>query len=134
MLGLVAYFQEFKPFGLTPLAYTGIVLGLAILLDQVLDNLVSPRLMARALRVHPAAVLVAVLIAADLLGLVGVVIAAPILASALLVGNYVMRKLTDQDPFPPGEQHPPQRTIRAQARLAMLRLQAWIRSRRRTQT
>jgi predicted PurR-regulated permease PerM len=130
ILGLVAYFQEFKPFGLSPVAYTTLVVVLAILLDQVLDSMVAPRLMSRVLSVHPAAVIVAVLVAADLLGLVGVVIAAPILATAQLVGTYVLRKLMDQDPFPPEEMPPPDHSIRAQVRHASLRLRAWLRSRR----
>lgn len=132
ILGLVAYFQAFKPFGLSPLAYTAIVLGIAILIDQLMDSMVAPRLMSRALKVHPAAVIVAVLVAADLLGLVGVVIAAPILATAQLIGLYILRKLTDEDPFPVDETPPPQRTIRAQIRVTVLRLRAWMRTRRRS--
>jgi hypothetical protein len=64
--------------------------------------------MARTLKVHPAAVLVAALIAANLLGLLGVVIAAPFLATILLLGRYVMRKMFDLDPWPPvvAELHP----------------------------
>jgi predicted PurR-regulated permease PerM len=133
LLGLVAYFQVFKPFGFSPLGYTALVIGLAIVIDQLMDNMVAPRLMSRALRVHPAAVIVAVLIAADLLGMVGVVIAAPILASAILVGNYVLRKLMDQDPFPPDEIRPPQRSVRAQIRLGVLLLRAWVKSRQSSQ-
>src|SRR5262245_12484411 len=56
--------------------------------------------MARALKVHPAAILIAALIAANLLGLLGVVIAAPFLASVTLLGKYTMRKLFDLDPWP----------------------------------
>jgi predicted PurR-regulated permease PerM len=127
LLGLVTYFQAFKLFGLSPLAYTALVIGLAILLDQVLDNLVAPRLMSKALKVHPAAVLVAVLIAADLLGLIGVVIAAPILATVQLLGTYILRKLTDKDPFPPEEAPPPERSLRARLRLFFQQLRARLR-------
>jgi hypothetical protein len=64
--------------------------------------------MARSLRVHPAAVLVTALIAANLLGILGVVIAAPFLASLTLLGRYVMRKMLDLDPWPAGETVPAQ--------------------------
>jgi len=109
VMGVVTFFQPFKPFGLDPLLYTGIVVVITLAVDQVIDTLITPRIMARTLKVHPAAVLVAALIAANLLGLLGVVIAAPFLATILLLGRYVMRKMFDLDPWPPveAELHPP---------------------------
>ena len=109
VMGVVTFFQPYKPFGLDPLVYTGIVVVVTLAVDQVIDTLITPRIMARTLKVHPAAVLVAALIAANLLGLLGVVIAAPFLATILLLGRYVMRKMFDLDPWPPvaAELHPP---------------------------
>jgi predicted PurR-regulated permease PerM len=82
------------------------VLGISSVTDQIIDNLITPRIMARTLKVHPAAVLVAALIAANLLGILGVVIAAPFLATATLLGKYTMRKMFDQDPWPEAEEQP----------------------------
>ena len=103
ILVLVAYFQPFKLFGMEPLAYTLLVVVLALIIDQIFDNLVSPRIMADALKVHPAGVLVMALVAANLLGILGVVIAAPFLATLQLFGQYVLRKMFDQEPWPEGE-------------------------------
>jgi len=108
VLVLVAYFQVFKLFGLTPFAYTLLVLLTAIFIDQIFDYIVSPRILSDALKVHPAAVLVAAIIAANLFGLLGVVVAAPILATAALLWNYIMRKMLDINPWPEEEQHHPQ--------------------------
>ena len=107
-MGLIAYFQTSKPFGLEihPLIYVAIVVGTALVIDQIMDNYVSPRIMAQTLRVHPAAVLVAALVMADLIGILGIVIAAPLLASLALLGRYTMRKMFDLDPFPPSETLP----------------------------
>lgn len=107
VLILVAYFQSFKLFGLPPLTYALIVLGVAMLVDQIFDNLISPRVLAQALKVHPAAVLVAAIIAANLFGLLGVVIAAPILATVTLFFRYTMRKMFDMNPWPEEEPHRP---------------------------
>jgi len=109
VMGVVTFFQPFKPFDLNPLLYTGIVVVVTLSVDQVIDTLITPRIMARTLKVHPAAVLVAALIAANLLGLLGVVIAAPFLATIMLLGRYVMRKMFELDPWPPAETevHPP---------------------------
>jgi predicted PurR-regulated permease PerM len=103
VLGLVTYFQGSYPFGLSPLAYTITAIVVALLIDQVYDNLVAPRIMANTLKVHPAFVLIAAIIAANLIGLVGVIIAAPLLATLQLVGRYTMRKLLDKDPWPAEE-------------------------------
>lgn len=105
VLVLVAYFQIYKLFDLSPFYYTLLVLVTAILIDQVFDYVVSPRILSDALKVHPAAVLVAAIIAANLFGLLGVVVAAPILATAALLWKYIMRKMLDMDPWPEEEQH-----------------------------
>ncbi|MBL8098240.1 MAG: AI-2E family transporter [Anaerolineales bacterium] len=107
LLVIVAYFQAFKLFDLPPLYYTLIVLLVALFIDQIFDNIVSPRILSDALKVHPAAVLVAAIIAANLFGLLGVVIAAPILATTMLLWNYTIRKMLDLDPFPEKEIHQP---------------------------
>lgn len=103
VLGLVTYFQGSNPFGLSPLAYTVVVIIIALVIDQVFDNLVAPRIMANTLKVHPAFVLIAAIIAANLIGILGIIIAAPLLATLQLVGRYTMRKLLDKDPWPPEE-------------------------------
>jgi len=108
VMALVTYFQPDKPFGMQPLAYMGMVVITTTVIDWVIDNLIAPRIMARTLRVHPAAVLVTALVAANLLGILGVVIAAPFLASLMLLGRYTMRKMLDLDPWPGGETVPTQ--------------------------
>ena len=84
-----------------------IIIIVAIVIDQIFNNLVNPRVMADALKVHPAFVLIAALLAANLIGLIGVIIAAPLLATIILVGTYVIRKMLDQDPWPEEETSPP---------------------------
>jgi predicted PurR-regulated permease PerM len=114
ILALVSYFQEFKLFGLEPWAYALIIVGFSWLIDGITDNLIMPRIMASALKVHPAAVLVAAIVAMDLLGILGVIIAAPMLATLQLVGRYFTRKLFDLDPWKGLEETPPQPPIRQQ--------------------
>jgi predicted PurR-regulated permease PerM len=106
VMALVTYFQRPTPFGMEPLYYMLMVVITTTVIDWIIDNLIVPRIMAQALRVHPAAVLVTALIAANLLGILGVVIAAPFLASIMLLGRYIMRKMLDLNPWPPGETVP----------------------------
>jgi predicted PurR-regulated permease PerM len=113
ILGLIAYFQDYKLFGMSPLAYTALVIIIAIVIDYILDYAVSTRIMSHTLKVHSAAILIAVIVAADLLGLLGVVIAAPILATVQLAYTYIFRKLNDEDPWPP-EEHQETYSLRKQ--------------------
>jgi predicted PurR-regulated permease PerM len=117
VLGLVTFFQAVKPFGLSPLAYTGIAIGLAVVIDQIIGNLVAPRIMAQTLKVHPAFVLIAAIIAANLLGILGVIIAAPLLATLKLIGQYTMRKMLDKNLWPEAEEIPPPTSPSLWARL-----------------
>ena len=107
VLVLVSYFQVFKLFGLSPFYYTLLVLLIALIIDQIFDNIVSPRILSAALKVHPAAVLVAAIVAANLFGILGVVVAAPILATATLLWKYTMRKMLDLNPWPEEELYQP---------------------------
>ena len=106
VMGLVTFFQDYKPFDLQPIIYTAIVVGSALLIDQIIDSLIAPRIMANALKVHPAAVLVAALVAASLLGILGIVIAAPLLATCTLLIRYIMHKMFDLDPWEGEEVYP----------------------------
>ena len=106
-IGLVSFFQVYKPLGLSPLAYSGIVIGIALIIDQVFNNLIIPRILSKALKVHPAAVLISAVIAANLLGLIGLLVAAPLLATITVAGKYISRKMLDKDPWPAEENRPP---------------------------
>jgi predicted PurR-regulated permease PerM len=100
---IVAFFQDSNYLGIQPLTYAIIAVAAAVILDQVFDNLVTPRMLGNSLGVHPAAVLVTALIAANLIGLIGLLIAAPILSSVQLILRYLFRKMVDLDPWPDSE-------------------------------
>ncbi len=100
VLIIVTLFQEVNHFGLEPFQYLILVFVVALIVDNILDSFIAPRFMGQALGVHPAAVLVAALIALNLLGLLGVILAAPVLATFNLVGRYIARKMLDRDPWP----------------------------------
>jgi predicted PurR-regulated permease PerM len=97
--GLVSYFQSPTPYGLEPLTFAIIVVVVALVVDNVFDNLVTPRIFAHTLKVHPAAVLITALVAVDLLGVVGVILAAPVLATLKLIFEYILNKMFDRDPW-----------------------------------
>jgi len=103
---LVTFFQPTNYFGLLPWQYSALVLAIALIINFIFDNYISPRFLGRTLDIHPAAVLVAALFMANLFGLIGIFLAAPSVATIKAVGLYVFRKMFDQDPWPDEEKAP----------------------------
>ena len=95
----VALFQGTTIFGLNPFPYAMLVMGVGWILDNAYDTFFAPRIMANVLKLHPAAVLVAVLIGLNLFGILGMFLAPPLLASLKLLMDYSEKKLLDQDPW-----------------------------------
>jgi predicted PurR-regulated permease PerM len=121
--GMVSYFQGSTIFGISPLAYVGLVVGSAWVTDVFMDNYVSPRLMSSALKVHPAAVMVSALMALNLLGVIGVVLAAPVLATVKLFMDYIFAKLFDRDPWEGMEMISPPLSLSKSLRIAQEKIQ-----------
>ena len=100
---LVTLLQPFNFFGLQPWQYAAMVLAIALVINFIFDNYISPRFLGRTLDIHPAAVIVSALFMASLLGIVGIFLAAPVVATIKLLGIYVFRKMFDLDPWPEPE-------------------------------
>ncbi|OEU56138.1 MAG: hypothetical protein BA871_16515 [Desulfuromonadales bacterium C00003096] len=73
------------------------------MINFTFDNYITPRFLGRTLDIHPAAVLVAALVMASLLGIVGIFLAAPVVATLKMLGMYIFRKMFDLDPWPDPE-------------------------------
>jgi len=103
VLFLVTFLQPSNYFGLLPWQYAALVLAITLVINFTFDNYITPRFLGRTLDIHPAAVLVAALVMASLLGIVGIFLAAPVVATLKLLGIYVFKKMFDLDPWPEPE-------------------------------
>jgi phosphoglycolate phosphatase-like HAD superfamily hydrolase len=81
-----------------------LVLGIYTVIQQAENAYLVPRIMSRRLQLHPVVVFIGVLAGGLLAGAVGVLLAAPIIATARVLLSYVYAKLLDQPPFPPEEE------------------------------
>ncbi|MBI3159098.1 MAG: AI-2E family transporter [Chloroflexi bacterium] len=126
-IAVLTFFQTENYFRMEPLAYTLMVMLIVLGFDQVVDNLIAPRIFGQALGIHPAALLVTVLIMASLMGFIGVLLAAPALASVQLFSRYALRKMVDLEPWPDPEETlgPMQIPFRDQSQRTLARLKAW---------
>ena len=80
--------------------FTLIVIGLHMIFQQFDLNYLLPRIVGRRVQLHPLVVILGVVAGALLAGVLGILIAAPTIATARVLGHYVFANLNDQDPFP----------------------------------
>jgi mannose-6-phosphate isomerase len=102
---IVALTQDATKFGLSSFEFGLVVLIAMVLIQQVENNILVPRIVGDALQLPPLVVMVSVLMGASLAGLLGAVLAAPVVASLKILGYYAWRKMLDLPPFP--EKAPP---------------------------
>ena len=122
ILGLLAFFLEFLPSVghaiwlviAVPLAlfqgslwipvpnfwFAVFVLGIHLVLQQVDLNVFIPRIVGRQLRLHPMVVIIGIIGGGILAGVLGILLAAPTIASAAVLARYVYCKLLDLPPWP----------------------------------
>lgn len=103
---MVALFQPDNYLGVASWQFALIVLGLMIIIQQIENNFLVPRIVGGALDLHPLIVIVSVFMGASLAGILGAILAAPVVASLKLIGQYTWRKMFDLPPFP--EEEPPE--------------------------
>jgi predicted PurR-regulated permease PerM len=83
-----------------PVWFAVIVLMLYFLIQQVENNFLVPRIIGRSLNLHALVVFIGALAGASVAGVLGILLAAPILASGRIIIKYIYNKLLDLPPFP----------------------------------
>jgi HAD superfamily hydrolase (TIGR01549 family) len=101
---LLAFFRGSTYLPLSNFWFAVLVLGIYLLIQQTENAYFVPRIMGRRLRLHPVVVFIGVLAGGTIAGAIGVLLAAPIIATLRVVLIYVYAKLLDQVPFPPEEE------------------------------
>jgi hypothetical protein len=76
-----------------------VVVGAYILIQQIEGNILIPRIMGRTLNLHPLLVFIGIIVGGSLAGILGMLLAAPVVATLRVLGRYVFCRLYDRDPF-----------------------------------
>jgi predicted PurR-regulated permease PerM len=79
----------------------------AVLIQQLENNLIVPRVMARAVELHPVTVMLAILAGGELLGISGALLAVPLVASLSVVVDEIQRERLERH-LSVGEERPGQ--------------------------
>jgi len=87
-----------------------VVIVVWVLIQNIEAVFLVPRIMGDSLDLHPLAVLIAVLGGAAIAGPLGVILAAPFVASGRVILRYIYGKVTDREPFISSYETQPQKT------------------------
>lgn len=85
--------------GLGGFTFMIVVIVVWLIIQNVQAILVTPRVMGDSLDLHPIIVIIGVLAGASIGGALGVILAAPTIASLRVIGGYIYNKLLDRPPF-----------------------------------
>jgi predicted PurR-regulated permease PerM len=77
-----------------------VVIAVHLVFQQMDLNFLIPRIIGRRVRLQPLVVILGIAAGAALAGVLGIMLAAPTIASARIIGRYLFANLLDQDPFP----------------------------------
>ncbi len=83
-----------------------IVIGLYVIIQQVENTFVVPRVLGGAVGLHPLVVILGVVIGANVAGILGALLAAPVIASTKEIFGYLYAKILSEAPFPPQAEEP----------------------------
>lgn len=103
---IVAFFQPENYLGLPSWQFALAVLALMIVVQQIENNILVPRIVGEALDLHPLVVMVGVFMGGSLAGVLGAILAAPVVATLKLLSLYAWRKMFDLPLFPSPEPEP----------------------------
>ncbi len=97
---IVALFQPETLGGMANWQFAGVVLIFMLIVQQLENNVLVPRIVGESLELHPLIVIIGVFMGSSLAGILGAILAAPLVATLKLLGIYAWRKMFDQPPFP----------------------------------
>ncbi len=96
----VAYFQGSTHLPMANGWFAVLVLALYVLIQQVENNILVPRIIGDSVKLHPLAVLVGVIGGYAVGGIVGAFLAAPVIGTFKILGGYLLRKLMEVEAEP----------------------------------
>ena len=96
---LFAYFQGSSYIPLPPWAFALLVAGFYFLMWQIDTNYLVPNIIGNRLHLPPAVIIVGIIAGASVGGALGLLLAAPTIASVRVLGGYIYRRLMDIEPY-----------------------------------
>jgi predicted PurR-regulated permease PerM len=108
---IVALLQGSSVLSVNNFVFALIIIGFYILVQMLENYFVVPKVLGEAVELHPLVVISGVLIGAAVWGILGALLATPLIASGREILHYLYRKTLGEDPFPTIEKPPEEETL-----------------------
>ncbi len=82
-------------------AFALLILAAYIVIQQLENHLIVPKVIGSSVNLPPVVILIGTLAGASLAGVLGIFLAAPVLATARVFGEFLLKKLLE--PLPPND-------------------------------
>lgn len=100
---LIALFQGSTRFDMPNLLFALIVIVAYILIQQLESNIIAPKVMGASVRIPALVVLISITAGYQVAGILGAILAVPVVASVRIVLSYLWRKVQARDPWAPND-------------------------------
>ena len=87
------------------LVFALIVAGIYVVVVQAQANIIAPKVMGRAVRLSPVIIMISLIVGFNIAGLIGSLLAVPIVASIKEIVSYLYAKVVDREPFVNGSEN-----------------------------
>jgi predicted PurR-regulated permease PerM len=92
---LIALFQGSHSWAIDNTVFAIIVVAAYTLIQQLENHIIVPKVIGESVNLPPVVILIGAFAGANLAGVLGIFLAAPVLATARVVGEFVIRKLLE---------------------------------------
>jgi hypothetical protein len=103
---IVALLQGSDTLAVSHFIFALIIIVFYIVVNFFENTVVVPRVMGESVKLHPLVVILGVLVGASTWGILGALLAAPVIASGRVIFSYLYRHVIGVHPFPPARLKP----------------------------
>jgi predicted PurR-regulated permease PerM len=96
---LVSLFQGSTRFNLSNFVFALIVVAAYVLIQQLESNIIAPKVMGTSVQLSPILVLISIAAGFQVAGILGAILAVPVVASARTILSYLWAKIQDRQPW-----------------------------------
>ena len=99
VIALIQGSPVLAPMGISNFGFAVIIAAIYFIIQQLENNILVPRIIGSSVNLHPIIVILGVAVGFNVFGILGALLAAPVIASLRVLGSYVHAKLLGYPPF-----------------------------------
>jgi predicted PurR-regulated permease PerM len=105
---IVALLQGSDHFAINNFVFALIIIGFYVLIQFIENSILVPRIMGVSVKLHPVVVILGVLVGASVWGILGALLAAPVIATGREILRYLYYRVIGENPYPLKNHSPPE--------------------------